>query len=184
VLAKKCAFAFSPLRPLVAQVLASDGWMIMDEELEEGWGKPRQSRLRYMASESVFEAGTSRMRNGDGNRYTTTFGHRRLLFNIFTIVSSSLSEFAGCVSQTNFCNTGVGIALSVYLRARRPGFDSFQGQDFLFTASRPALGPTQPSIQWVPGAFSSGVKRPGREADHSPPSSWSYTSTPPYVFMA
>jgi hypothetical protein len=31
---------------------------------------------------------------------------------------------------------------------------------------------------------------PGREADHSPPSSaevknaWSYTSTPPYVFMA
>jgi hypothetical protein len=31
-----------------------------------------------------------------------------------------------------------------------------------------ALGPTQPSIQWVPGALSLGVKRPGREADHSP----------------
>jgi hypothetical protein len=35
-----------------------------------------------------------------------------------------------------------------------------------------------------------GVKRPGREADHSPPSSvevknaWSYTSTPQYIFMA
>jgi hypothetical protein len=48
-----------------------------------------------------------------------------------------------------------------------------------------ALGPTQPPIQWVPGALSLGVKRPGREADHSPPSSaevknaWSYTSTPP-----
>jgi hypothetical protein len=43
---------------------------------------------------------------------------------------------------------------------------------FLFTtASRPALGPTQPPIQWVPGALSLGVKRPGREADHSPPSS-------------
>jgi hypothetical protein len=34
-----------------------------------------------------------------------------------------------------------------------------------------------------------GVKRPCREADHLPPSSaevknaWSYTSTPPYVFM-
>jgi hypothetical protein len=57
---------------------------------------------------------------------------------------------------------------------------------FLFTtASRTALGPTQPPIQWVPGALSLGVKRPGREADHSPPSSaevknaWSYTSTPP-----
>jgi hypothetical protein len=29
----------------------------------------------------------------------------------------------------------------------------------------------QPSVQWVPGALSLGVKRPGREADHSPPSS-------------
>jgi len=37
------------------------------------------------------------------------------------------------------------------------------------TASRTALGPTQPPIQWVPGALSLGVKRPGREADHSPP---------------
>jgi hypothetical protein len=43
---------------------------------------------------------------------------------------------------------------------------------FLFiTASRTAPGPTQPPSQWVPGALSLGVKRPGREADHSPPSS-------------
>jgi hypothetical protein len=34
-----------------------------------------------------------------------------------------------------------------------------------------ALGPTQPPTQWVPGALSLGVKRQGREADHSPPSS-------------
>jgi hypothetical protein len=52
------------------------------------------------------------------------------------------------------------------------------------TASRPALGPTPSPIEWVPGALSLGVKRPVREADHSPPSSdevknaWSYTSTP------
>jgi hypothetical protein len=39
------------------------------------------------------------------------------------------------------------------------------------TASRRALGPTQPPIQWVPGTLSLGVKRQGREADHSPPSS-------------
>jgi hypothetical protein len=50
---------------------------------------------------------------------------------------------------------------------------------------RPALGPTQPPIQWVPG-----VKRQGREADHSPPviagvrEMWIYTSTPPYAFKA
>jgi hypothetical protein len=33
------------------------------------------------------------------------------------------------------------------------------------------LGPTQPPIYWSPGSLSLGVKRPGREADHSPPSS-------------
>jgi hypothetical protein len=71
-------------------------------------------------------------------------------------------------------------------------YDSRRGLGiFLFTtASRTALGPTQPPMQWVPGALSLGVKRPGREADHSPLSSaevknaWSCTSTPQYVFMA
>jgi hypothetical protein len=52
------------------------------------------------------------------------------------------------------------------------GFDSRLGQGiFLFTtASRTALGPTQPPIQWLPEALSLGIKRTGREADHSPPS--------------
>jgi hypothetical protein len=65
------------------------------------------------------------------------------------------------------------------------GFGSRQGLGtFLFTtASRPALGPIQPPVQWVPGALSLGVKQPSSETDHSPPSSaevknaWSYTST-------
>jgi hypothetical protein len=39
------------------------------------------------------------------------------------------------------------------------------------TASRTTLGPTQSPIQWVLGALSLGVKRPGCEAGHSPPSS-------------
>jgi hypothetical protein len=47
-----------------------------------------------------------------------------------------------------------------------------------------------PPIQWVPGALFPWVKRPRREADHSPPTSaevnkiWIYTFTPTYVFMA
>jgi len=41
---------------------------------------------------------------------------------------------------------------------------------FLFTTeSRMAMGPTQPPIQWVPGALSLGIK--WRESDHSPTSS-------------
>jgi hypothetical protein len=50
------------------------------------------------------------------------------------------------------------------LRAGWSGFESWQGLgNFLFTiASRPALGPTQPPTQWVLGAFSLEVKRPGR----------------------
>jgi hypothetical protein len=38
------------------------------------------------------------------------------------------------------------------------------------TMFRPALGPTQPPIQCVPGDLSQGVKRPGRETDSSPSS--------------
>jgi len=58
--------------------------------------------------------------------------------------------------------------------------------DFFFaTAFSPALGSTQPPTEWLQEALTPGVKRLGREADHSPPSSaeiknaWSYTSTPP-----
>jgi hypothetical protein len=74
------------------------------------------------------------------------------------------------------------------LRVGQSGFDSRQGLGiFLFATavSRPALGPTQQPIQWMPEALSSGVKWLGREADHSLPSTaevknaWSYTSAPP-----
>jgi hypothetical protein len=67
------------------------------------------------------------------------------------------------------------------------GLESQKGLGILLftTASRPAVGPNQPPIQWVLGALSLGIKRDGSETDHSPPSSaevnnaWSYTSTPP-----
>jgi hypothetical protein len=41
----------------------------------------------------------------------------------------------------------------------------------LAMASIPALRPTQSPTQWVLVVLAAGVKRPGREADHSPPSS-------------
>jgi hypothetical protein len=41
-------------------------------------------------------------------------------------------------------------------------------RDLFFTASKRALGPTQSPIQWAQGLLSKGVKRPEREADHTP----------------
>jgi hypothetical protein len=67
----------------------------------------------------------------------------------------------------------------------RPGVGNFFSTTFRLT-----LGPTQPPIQWAPRDLSQGVKRLGRAAGHSPPSSdevksvWSCTSTPSYlIFM-
>lgn len=74
---------------------------------------------------------------------------------------------------------------------RNQGFIYGTGRDSsLSTVSRPAVGSIQPPIQLIPGALSSGLKRPESEADHSPPTSaavknaWRCTSTPPYISMA
>jgi hypothetical protein len=45
-------------------------------------------------------------------------------------------------------------------------------QDFLlYVVQTVSEAPTQPPIEWIPGVISAGVKRPGHEADRSPPSS-------------
>jgi hypothetical protein len=67
----------------------------------------------------------------------------------------------------------VGIALGYGLddRSARVRFPAGLGILLFTTASRMALWPTQLPIQWLSGALSLGVKRPGREADHSSPPS-------------
>jgi hypothetical protein len=56
-------------------------------------------------------------------------------------------------------------------RGSRVRFPAGAGKFLFTTASITALGPIQPPIEWVPGALSLGIKRPGREADHSHSSS-------------
>jgi hypothetical protein len=68
------------------------------------------------------------------------------------------------------------VGMATRLRAGRLGFwGSIPGEvwEVSSSPSRPdlVLGPNQPPVQWVPGALSLSVKRPGRDADHSPPSS-------------
>jgi hypothetical protein len=70
-------------------------------------------------------------------------------------------------------SVGIATRLRTGSRGSRVRFPGGGGAgNFLFTTvSRKSLGPTQPHIQWIPVALSLSVKRPGREADHSPPSS-------------
>jgi hypothetical protein len=83
----------------------------------------------------------------------------------------------------------VGIATGYRLDDLGAGIRVSVGSRIFSTLSRAARGPTQIPIQWVPGALSVGVKWPGHEAHHSPPTSaevkkmWICTSTPSYVFM-
>jgi hypothetical protein len=58
------------------------------------------------------------------------------------------------------------------LRAGRPGLDSRQGQEMFSTAQRldRIRSPSSLLSNGCQGYFHRGLKRPGREADHSPPS--------------
>jgi hypothetical protein len=71
------------------------------------------------------------------------------------------------------CDSSVSIALGYRLDdwGSRVRFPAGLGIFLSTIASRMALRPTQPHIQWVPGALSLGVKWLRCEADHSPPSS-------------
>jgi hypothetical protein len=62
---------------------------------------------------------------------------------------------------------------------------------FLFSIiSRPALGSNHPPFLWVLWAVTQRVKWLRHKVDHSPlfgatvENAWSYTSSPPYTFMA
>ena len=83
------------------------------------------------------------------------------------------------------CTCGPGSSFGIEIDQGLDGPRSNPGGDEIFRPSRPALGPTQPSVQCVPGFSPGGKVRPGRAADHSPSSSaaimeeQSYTSTHP-----
>jgi hypothetical protein len=96
--------------------------------------------------------------------------------NFFDLIELTIQyvQITKLFTPYNFCNpftyARVGIATGCILDGR--GSIPGRSKIFLFSvASRPALRPTQPPIQWVPGALSPRVKRSGRGADHSPPPS-------------
>jgi hypothetical protein len=88
----------------------------------------------------------------------------------------------------------LGFCLSMILKWKLLDFcekESQQGQEyFLLHVVQTGSGVHPTSSPMGTGGSFPGVKRPAREADHSPPASievkkmWIYTSTPPYAFMA
>jgi hypothetical protein len=112
-------------------------------------------------------------------------GHRKTSFNFIGF------DFSSCLTSDGNRDSAVAIAAGYVLDDRVVGIQ-VPMRSRIFSSPRhprPVLGPTIPHIQWVPGALSPGVKRPGREADHSPPASavvkkmGIYISTSPYAFM-
>ena len=81
------------------------------------------------------------------------------------------------------CEPGSVVGIATGYGLDGPGIESRWGRGFPHL-SRPALGTTQPPVQWLP-SLSRGKELPGLDADPSPPSSsvvkkrYSYSSTPP-----
>jgi hypothetical protein len=102
----------------------------------------------------------------DWERFQSLASHLispRIQIHTLTDAEQAARKFAASVASA--CRLSTHKITLSELNEELPELDLFT------TASITALGPTHPPIQWVPGALSLGVKRPGREADSSPLSS-------------
>jgi hypothetical protein len=117
--------------------------------------------------------GTSLIKGAEPSQNKSGYGAWVLLAYI---VSAAVSRTAHSVQWRQ-------LAEQPRIRALIPGVG-------FSTASRPTLGLIQTSIQWRLRFHFPGVELPGREADTPPAPSTeiknarSYTSTPPFLFMA
>jgi hypothetical protein len=122
------------------------------------------------------------------NDYDVPMFQYRLFFNS-NIFLWKRDRAVGITTGYGLDDQGIGVqaplGARIFTSPCRP--DRFWGPSL---SSRQILGPTQPPIQWVLVFLSPDVKRPGREADHSPPSCtkvkkiWIYITNPPYAFIA
>jgi hypothetical protein len=88
------------------------------------------------------------------------------IFNFNNSLSSKLRRLENCLRERVLVCNGRVLPL-------HDGVSWSGGlvRDFFFTAYRPALGFTRPSLQWVQGDVSPEIKQLERDADHLPTSS-------------
>ena len=81
---------------------------------------------------------------------TWMFETCRRQYNLIKLLMKKVSIFVGsyymCISQCTLAGSSVGIATDYGLDG--PG--SNPGGDEIFNPFRPALGPAQPPVKWVP----------------------------------
>ena len=71
------------------------------------------------------------------------------------------------------CICGPGSSVAIATDSRMDGMGSNPSGDDIFRPSRPALGPTQPPVKWVPGFPRGKVRR-----------SWNRRAIPLHTFWA
>jgi hypothetical protein len=88
-------------------------------------------------------------------------------------------------TQSRDSSVGIALGHGLYYRGSRVRFPAGAGNFSLHHRDQNGCGAYPASYPVGTGTLSLGIKRPGREADHSPPSgaeiknAWSYTFTPP-----